>query len=444
MNSKPSVGQPPTQLDQTVTFSPPRLRQITRSRISNLSFHQRLEDAKNVAISILRETNWPRRSYTAAQELLEAIEQSPNVKGLSENHSIEPEDLQDAVDQFATALRELKTKLDHLADNYGIRKRSIRERIKYFLAMLRGVRCTRMLQIYKDDVSKASKSVTVTVGSADVQGYAVFDDDPSAPPIVCVIGNNIPGTLTGEARDATSTPAERPADSQGPAGPNIQLPVLPEGQPSGSPYTQDATPTSAERAVDSQGPAVADSPTPASPKGQPSDSPNSQAQNAGRREGLDVIKKVFSAVEITSGVIPALGEYIVASAKVGLTCVEIAQVMYDNNGAAEELMSRTTELSKLLQPFDQRLYEPEKEAMIRLVRNLQWQLQLVRSEIEKLRSDSNFVQFVSFGERADNLKEWEQRIRATMDDIQLVINFKTADHGIDICQFNQSYPCEPS
>lgn len=111
--------------------------------------------------------------------------------------------------------------------------------------------------------------------------------------------------------------------------------------------------------------------------------------------------------------------------------------MYDNEDLAEELTSRTEKLSNLLQPFAQRSYEPEKEVVTKLVQELRGsvlnfafgddsdsgfylrQLQLVRDEIERLRTDGNFTKFVSSGGRSESLKEWDEKIRTTMNDIQV-------------------------
>lgn len=91
-----------------------------------------------------------------------------------------------------------------------------------------------------------------------------------------------------------------------------------------TPEIHDASSTPAERPAASKGSAVAVIPQPA--QGQPSDSSKKQEKNAGRRKALDVAGKIFSAVEMASGLLPAFGEYIGAGAKVGLTCVEMAQV----------------------------------------------------------------------------------------------------------------------
>ncbi|KAG8896722.1 hypothetical protein FRC00_005406, partial [Tulasnella sp. 408] len=311
--------------------------------MSNTSFHKRLKDARSVAVAILEDTTWPPRSQAAAQQLLQSMNKSPYAQIVSDDNSDVPEDIREAVEQFTRVLKEVSTKLEKVASKYGVRKRGVRERVKYFLSMLRGGRCTQVLETCEDDVSKASTSVRNSIDQAD-QASAV--------------SNN--GTERG-----------------------IRVAM-------------------------------------------------GKKHHAGRRMTLDAASKIFSTVETVSGVIPLVGQYIGAGAKVGLTCVEMAQVMYNNEDVAEELTSRTEKLSTLLQPFTQESYVPEKEEATKLVQELQRQLQLVRSQIAKLQLDGNFAKFFSSGERSESLKEWDEKIRTTMNDIQLVINLQTADHVVDL------------
>ncbi|KAG8962623.1 hypothetical protein FRC05_005262 [Tulasnella sp. 425] len=161
MNNESNVGQPPTI---PLAISPPRRRQTAQSEVSNTNVHKRLQDARSVVISILEGTEWPRRSQTAARDLLQAIEDSPNTQDFSGDANDLPEDLREAIDKFVSVLSEVNSKLKKISSKYGTRKRGIRERIKYFLAMLREDRCSRILLTCQDDVALASKVVHENLG----------------------------------------------------------------------------------------------------------------------------------------------------------------------------------------------------------------------------------------------------------------------------------------
>ncbi|KAG8971096.1 hypothetical protein FRC05_011465 [Tulasnella sp. 425] len=161
MNNESNVGQPPTIPSG---ISPQRGRQSTQSEGLNSNFHKRFQDAQSIARSILEGTEWPRRSRTAAQDLLQAIEGSPNIQELYGTANELPEDLRGAVENFISVLREVSSKLEKISSKYGVRNRGIRERIKYYLAMLRAGRCSRILQTCQDDVVLSSKVIYENLG----------------------------------------------------------------------------------------------------------------------------------------------------------------------------------------------------------------------------------------------------------------------------------------
>ncbi|KAG8905457.1 hypothetical protein FRC01_008342, partial [Tulasnella sp. 417] len=328
-------------------------------------------------------TDWPPRSKAAAGELLQAIKHSPLTQNLSEDTMGIPEDLRDALEQFTRVLQEVSTKLEKVASKYGTRKRGVRDRIKYYLAMLRGGRCTQVLQTCEDNVSKASTSVRNSIDQG-VQGSAVSTGGVEGRPIVPTNEPNGSAPHTRVTQAVTSTPANQSAPPEVPAA----VPTL----------------------------------NPLPKQDQRTNLSTEQPKFTGRRKALEIARKIFSSLDMVSGTIPVFGDCIGAGAKVGLTCVEMAEVMYDNEDTAEGLMARTTELSKLLEPFEDGSYQPEREEGTRLVQKLQGHLQLVRSDIQHLRSESGFQQFVSSGERAESLAEWDKKIGATMNDIQFVMS----------------------
>ncbi|KAG8914049.1 hypothetical protein FRC01_004247, partial [Tulasnella sp. 417] len=290
-------------------------------------------------------TDWPPRSKAAAGDLLQAIKHSPFTQTLSEDTIGIPEDLRDALEQFTRVLQEVSTKLTKAASKYGTRRRGVRDRIKYYLAMLRGSRCTQVLQTCEDDVSKASTSVR------GVQSSAVSTGGVEGRPIVPTDEQNGSAPHTRVTQEVNSTPANQSPPPEVPAS----VPTL------HPPPKQD----------------------------QPTDVSTEQPKDTGCRKALEIARKIFSSLNMASGAIPVFGDCIGAGAKVGLTCVEMAEVqsfvgrilrscltstskvMYDNKDTAEGLMARTTELSKLLEPFEDGSYKPEREEGTRLVQKLQ-------------------------------------------------------------------------
>ncbi|KAG8924413.1 hypothetical protein FRC01_011551, partial [Tulasnella sp. 417] len=347
--------------------------------MSNASFYKRFQDARSVAVSILESTDWPPRSKAAAANLLQVINHSPLAQNLSEDTVGIPEDLRDALEQFTRVLQEVATKLEKVASKYGTRRRGVRDRIKYYLAMLRPGRCIQVLQTCEDDVDKASASVGHSIDRAG-QNSAVSKRGAESEAIIPTVEKNRTAAITEETHEAAAGTLKQP-----------DVPGVPPPAPLLQPNTKQS---------------------------QPNDLGTELSKDTGRREALEIARKVFSSVEAASGLIPAVGDYIGAGAKVGLACVEMAQVMHDNEDTAEELMSRTDELSDLLKPFGQRSYEPEKEKATNLVQELQRQLRLVQSEIKKLQSAGSWAKFMSSGERAEVLKEWKEKIQTTMDNIQ--------------------------
>ncbi|KAG9033065.1 hypothetical protein FS837_002553 [Tulasnella sp. UAMH 9824] len=324
MNTESNAGQQPTG---NPGVPPPRRRQTTQSQMSDTSFHKRLKDARSVAVAILEDTTWPPRSQAAAQQLLQSINSSPYAQIVSDDNNDIPEDIREAVEQFTRVLKEVSTKLEKVASKYGVRKRGVRERIKYFLSMLRGGRCTQVLETCEDDVSKASTSVRNSIDLAD-QASAACNSGAERGVSAAVGEKDHAASSAKETHETAADHVGQPAAPKTPAPAPISQPRPDAKQPAAVPVNQ--------------------------PKG------------TGRRKALDAASKIFSTVETVSGVIPLVGQYVGAGAKVGLTCVEMAQVMYDNEDTADELISRADKLSTLLQPFAQRSYEPEKQEATKL------------------------------------------------------------------------------
>ncbi|KAG8922247.1 hypothetical protein FRC01_014278, partial [Tulasnella sp. 417] len=355
MNTESNVGQPPTEYPVIM----PQRRQSTQSQASIATFYKRFNDAQSVATSILEGTDWPQRARTAAQWLLETIENSPNIQGYSSNSNDTPADLKQAVEQFTNVLREVGTKLEKISLKYGTRKRGIRERIKYFTAMLREDRCDQILRDCRTEVDTASQHVREKSGiSEDLRPRAHVTQ-------LGVPSTSNAGGGTHSAPQAESPDPFTPSNGQNrifsstqqgsSAGVQQEEDVRPAATPignataSGSPdglhkQSNDVNTAGALQAptsiISSPPEAGADQTQPAGAQPQQTAAPNvpgNRPKNSRRQDYLNVASKVFTSVEAVSGLIPIVGDYLGAAAKVGSTCVEMIQGMDSNDEAAEAL-----------------------------------------------------------------------------------------------------------
>ncbi|KAG8927687.1 hypothetical protein FRC01_007084, partial [Tulasnella sp. 417] len=376
---------------------PRRRQQSTQSQASIASFYKRFNDARSVARNILEGTDWPQRARTAAQWLLETIENSPNIQGYSSNSNDTPADLKQAVEQFTNVLREVSAKLEKISLKYGTRKRGIRERIKYFTAMLREDRCDQILRDCRTEIHTASQHVreksgisedlgprahvtrlglpstsnagggahsapqaespypsspsngkNIIVSSTKQGSSAVVQQDegvrPSATPSGNATASGSPDGLHGQSNDANTAGA-------------LQAPISFISSPSASPPEAAADQTQAAAAQPQQPPA--------------SNVPGNRPKNSRRQDYLNVASKVFTSVEAVSGLIPIVGGYVGAAAKVGSTCVEMIQGMDSNDVAAQGLQERTSRLSDILEQFKHQSFEPERATTTKLISDLQ-------------------------------------------------------------------------
>ncbi|KAG8915904.1 hypothetical protein FRC00_007807 [Tulasnella sp. 408] len=89
------------------------------------------------------------------------------------------------------------------------------------------------------------------------------------------------------------------------------------------------------------------------------------------KERLDWASKAFKGIEMVSGTIPIIGGYVGAAAKVGVACVELAQLAGKNEEEANVLGSRTTRLSEILRQFNGRPPNDDQIGTTRLIQELQ-------------------------------------------------------------------------
>ncbi|KAG8912917.1 hypothetical protein FRC00_003489, partial [Tulasnella sp. 408] len=409
MTSDSNVGQPPTEHPAAM---PPRRRQTNQSQASAATFYKRVKDARSVAITILESTEWPQRSRTAAEELLKAIENSPNDQSFSADSDDVPADLRQAVEQFTSILREVSVKLDKISKKYGTRKRGIRERIKYFLAMLREGRCDQILRTCQADVNTASNVIRERWGDGATDDLGSSPRSRVTHPTTLRSPNQEPNVSSAQDHAPGTAQKDERVRSTGTLGSNAMAPASPNDleQPKG--HSKSPTPI-----ISSSSPPEANPPRnqPSTAQPQQNQSPNvpeNESKKSRRQDYLNVANKVFAGVEAVSGVIPIVGSYVGAAAKVGLTCVEMVQGMDSNDEVARGLQEHTSHLSEILEQFKDQSFEPERATTTKLITDLQ--------------------RLFSSDENAGQLQEWEKKIQRALDEIQLLLNINTADRVTDL------------
>ncbi|KAG8943231.1 hypothetical protein FRC04_003141 [Tulasnella sp. 424] len=121
------------------------------------------------------------------------------------------EDLREAMENFIRVLRDVEIKLDKLALKYGTCKRGMRERIKYFLAMLREHRCSQILQTCHVEVDLASKSIHDNLGDGPPEPLGSSPEVHLARPIE----SPAEASTAGEHSTTKEEPPELPLPSSG-------------------------------------------------------------------------------------------------------------------------------------------------------------------------------------------------------------------------------------
>ncbi|KAG8927230.1 hypothetical protein FRC01_007779 [Tulasnella sp. 417] len=348
---------------------PTRPKSSTRNPTQSTqpSILKNVESVTNAVLSILKDTVWPRRSTDMAHELIQVIENASSLKGIpKENLNIKAEH-RASLERFVAVMVNVQPKLQEASDTYGAKKRRFRSRIKYLFTYLGRNKCTQVLESCQNEVQDA---------------------------LVSLPDNWAPELTTG---DVTSPG-----------------PVKEQSDPETEPVT---------RVVTSQSTIVVASPSQDEESAAPGDQVISPSK---RREWLGGMKTTFTAVEGVSGMIPVIGTYVGAAAKVGATIVEIIQQMGDNEEAAEDLTSHTGKLSDMLKRFEHGSVDQIRGDLTTVISNLQRELQNVQKKVTELGSTSVLRKAFSVGDRAEALKGYQETIRKVLEQIQLLATLNTA------------------
>ncbi|KAG8889100.1 hypothetical protein FRC00_014584, partial [Tulasnella sp. 408] len=271
-------------------------------------------------------THWPQDSTAAAEGLLHAINLSPNISRNVEGRAPE---LLSLVEQYIRVLDDVRIRLKDASSKSEMKRWKFLERIRS-LTSNRPSKCTLLFQTCQDDVAKVINALNERLGYERVE-------------------------------DTRESPSK------------AQLHSLALDPATGAPEPGTAVDDSAPRSL-APSEAQPNKPTDCEIKGPISDT------------ALTAARKTFKSVEIGSGVIPVVGNYVGAAARVGLAFVEMLEVYYivllivcsgthmlamlqtmdRNNSLAIDLGDYTSNLTKLLKNIKERPNGDEQDIIAQI------------------------------------------------------------------------------
>ncbi|KAG8953782.1 hypothetical protein FRC00_006115, partial [Tulasnella sp. 408] len=162
-----------------------------------------------------------------------------------------------------------------------------------------------------------------------------------------------------------------------------------------------------------------------------------------RGELLDGANKAFKIAEGLSRALPVVGRYVGAVAKVGLTVVEMVQVsgsvilspsaahhdvkaMDDNDERAGRLGTHVCRLSNVLEKLSNQSRQPGSSQTTTEMESLQQALKDVQHEIAAQQSQLGIKKFWNSSDHSGSLKKLQEKVRAALEEIQLLVNVKTS------------------
>ncbi|KAG8901596.1 hypothetical protein FRC00_006060, partial [Tulasnella sp. 408] len=272
----------------------------------------RIQSLKEEATNILKTTIWPGKSAAVALEFLNTIKNTPNLRNIPERAAPFSPDLHKNVRQFIKVLEDVRGRLEIASLEYGAGKTGFSGSIKDAISWGAN-RSSKILQSCREDVEKVWTPLHATV--IDPRCHSAEEDDVGP-------SSQVPQDI-------------HPPPSHGAPG------VKPQESPTGAggrPAKQTGT---------TQNPAA----TP--PPGEISTSSRIDKKEKGSvsPEVLSAAGKIFTAVDNVSGLIPIVGSYVGAAAKLGSAVVEMVQTMDGNEEIAKDLEKRVSKLSDVIGYF---------------------------------------------------------------------------------------------
>lgn len=343
-------------------------------------------EARNFAISILKDTDWPKEVANDVQALINTIEMLPDLEKISKDESQIPAEVKVSIKLLLKELESVRTRLEGESKKYGTKKKGFRKDLKKLFSRTDPSECSQVLKGCRNDVAESSATVNSLLSAPRTENGEVSSQVAEGP--TRDTSGGVPGTLLPPAAPTLT--------------PNALLPVMNPVESNNPPFGSAPTPGVSQLA-----------------------NPSKQI-GSWRGELLNGANKALKLAEGLSGALPVVGSYVGAVAKVGLTVVEMVQVMDDNDETAKRLGTHVCRLSNVLERFSNQPRQPETGQTANGMEDLQQALRDVRHEIAEQQSQPGMKKFWNSSDQSGSLKNLQDRVRAALEEIQLLLNMKTS------------------
>ncbi|KIO17480.1 hypothetical protein M407DRAFT_32847 [Tulasnella calospora MUT 4182] len=281
------------------------------------------------------------------------------------------QELRNIVERYIQILDEVRIRLKDASSKPEMKRWKFLQRIKS-LTSNRPSKCTLMLQTCQDDVSKAMNALNERLDVERAKEKEGMDGLVSLPQV----------------------------QSQ----PNPQS--VAQGLPTGTAEHELASEHSTRSLLA------------AKPSNTPKDS---KSRSPISDKTLTIARKTFKTVEIGSGAIPVVGNFVGAAAKVGLAFVEMLQNMDRNHSLAADLGDHTSKLTKLLENFEEKSSADEQDIATQ-IKDLHEELGRVQKKVEAWSTSGQFGKAFSARDHAEVLKDYQGVIQTARDEMQLLVS----------------------
>ncbi|KIO28557.1 hypothetical protein M407DRAFT_22295 [Tulasnella calospora MUT 4182] len=364
--------------------------------------HDKRNSTRNAALSLLTNTNWPSQSKEAAESLLQAINDLPDVPL---DASVIP--FKDTLVEFIRVLEGAHARVKDVSEKYGRKEIGLLGGIKNKLPSRRRGRCTDTLRTARDDIENASTNFrnclhTISTSGNSATGPIQHSETPS------------------ELQPQPNTPLIRvdyPSES---LEPSRTLQTKPAEQTVGAGH-ETSHPTS-----------LTDS----------SPGPAKKTENRSKtREGaLIAARETFKAVEAMSGAIPGVGGFVGIAAKVGSAFVNMIETMDKNEDVSEELASHTSKLSTYLERFKKNVGAEKGDEVAGHVEDLRKELECVQQKVKTWQSSGRFKKLLLSSDHAEELKANQDSVQTALEEMQarsasspdLLVSLKITDLVVEL------------
>ncbi|KAG9024811.1 hypothetical protein FS837_005184, partial [Tulasnella sp. UAMH 9824] len=336
-----------------------------------------------------QDTDWPKQLANEVQALIAIVGMLPDCNRIRNDETQIRTEVKVSIKLLLKELESVRTRLEVESKKYGTRKKGFRREVKKLFSRVDPNDCAQVLKDCRNDVKESSEALN----------NFLSDPDPS----------------NASKNSSQVTESQSRGDSGRQLGPQVSpaagtLPLDVSLRPLTSPVQSDHHPVGAVP----------------KPEIRQFAGLGKQKGSLQRRELLNGANRAFTFVEGVSGALPVVGGYVKAVAKVGLTIVEMVETMDENNETAERLGSHVCRLSNVLERFSSKPRQPETSQTANEIEDLRRTLQDVQSEIVEEQSQPGLKKFWNSSDGSGNLKKIQDKVRAALEEIQLLVNLKTS------------------